>query len=189
MATQPETAAPTGMRSAARSASPAFATDPTDSSDTGYGSGQTKDTADISPWTWEKADVTPAKSDIVNDYAAVYSESGNLVLYFGQNRQLDENGDANVGFWFLQNGIGLVPGSNPDKGTFSGSHVDGDLLVQSEFTNGGDVSEVHVYKWQGGGITEVTQNVGAVRERQARHRSTRARSSTPARSRRAGPAA
>jgi uncharacterized repeat protein (TIGR01451 family) len=132
-----------------------FRADPTDDSDTGYGSGQTKDTKDVSQWTWEQADVTPAKSDIVNDYAAVYVEDGNLILYFGQNRQLDRSGDANVGFWFLQNDIGLA-----GDGSFSGTHADGDLLVQSEFTNGGDISGIRVYKWQGGGITEVTSNVG-----------------------------
>ena len=120
-----------------------FRSDPTDDSDTGYGSGQTKDTKDVSQWTWEQADVTPAKSDIVHDYAAAYVEAGNLILYFGQNRQLDREGDANVGFWFLQNDVGL----NAD-GSFSGTHADGDLLVQSEFTGGGDVSEIRVYKWQ-----------------------------------------
>ena len=59
-----------------------FRDDPTDDSDTGYGSGQTKDTADVSEWTYEMADVTPAKSDIVHDYAAAYVEDGNLILYF-----------------------------------------------------------------------------------------------------------
>jgi uncharacterized repeat protein (TIGR01451 family) len=132
-----------------------FRSDPTDGTDLGFGSGQTKDTRDISQWTWEAADVTPAKSDIVNDYAAVYAEDGNLILYFGQNRQLDNSGDANVGFWLLQNAIGLDP-----DGTFSGVHADGDLLVQSEFTNGGSVSGIRVYEWLNGGITEVTQNVG-----------------------------
>src|SRR3989304_9684058 len=97
--------------------------------------GQTKDTVDIGNWTWEKADVTPAKSDIVNDYAAVFEEDGNIILYFGQNRQPDESGDANVGFWFLQGGVSLTPSqNNPDEGTFTGSHIDGDVLVQSEFT-------------------------------------------------------
>ena len=132
-----------------------FRVDPTDDDDTGYGSGQTKDTADVSEWTWEAADVTPAKSDIVNDYAVMYAEDGNLILYFGQNRQLDRSGDANVGFWFLQNGIGL-----DDDDSFSGTHADGDLLVQSEFTNGGSISGIRVYKWQSGDITEVTSNVG-----------------------------
>ena len=44
-----------------------------------------KDIADVSQWTWEQADVTPEKDDIVNAYAAVYAEQANLILYFGQN--------------------------------------------------------------------------------------------------------
>ncbi len=133
-----------------------FRDDPTDGTDLGYGSGQTKDTRDIDLWSWEEADVTPAKSDIENDYAAVYSEDGNLILYFGQNRQLDNSGDANVGFWFLKNPIGLEP-----DGSFSGVHAEGDLLVQSEFTNGGSVSGIRVYEWLDDELTEVTTtNVG-----------------------------
>ncbi len=133
-----------------------FRDDPTDGTDLGYGSGQTKDTRDIDLWTWEDADVTPAKSDIENDYAAVYSEDGNLILYFGQNRQLDNSGDANVGFWFLKNQIGLEP-----DGSFSGEHAEGDLLVQSEFTNGGSVSGIRVYEWLDDELTEVeTMDVG-----------------------------
>ena len=130
------------------------------------------------------ADVTPAKSDIVHDYAAAYVEDGNLILYFGQNRQLDRTGDANVGFWFLQNEVGLD--TSKDKGSFDGNHVDGDLLVQSEFTNGGDVSGIRVYKWQSGDIVEVVRQRRRVRRRQARDAQRVRRSSTRARSRRPG---
>src|SRR4029453_13511336 len=110
-----------------------------------------KDTNDVSEWKWTGGTVTPAKDDIKHACAAVYAEQNNLILYFGQDRALDQNGDANVGFWFLQNSVGL----NPD-GSFSGSHVDGDVLVQSEFTNGGDISGVQIYKWQGGGLSLVS---------------------------------
>ncbi len=132
-----------------------FRDDPTDGTDLGYGSGQTKDTRDIDQWTWEAADVTPAKSDIVHDYAAVYAEDGNLILYFGQDRQLDQSGDSNVGFWFLKNQVGMNP-----NGTFSGVHADGDLLIQSEFTNGGSISGIRVYKWLDDGLSPVTTGVG-----------------------------
>ena len=128
-----------------------FIDDGTGANDTGYGSGSNKDTNDVSTWSWAQTDVTPNKDDIVSAYASVYSEQNDLVLYFGQTRLLDKSGDANVGFWFLQNPVGL--GSN---GSFSGSHVDGDILVQSEFTNGGDVSGVQIYKWQGGGLSLVS---------------------------------
>ncbi len=35
------------------------------------------------------------------------------------------------------------------RSTFSGEHQDGDLLVVSEFTNGGIVSTINVYRWDG----------------------------------------
>ncbi len=124
-----------------------FIADPTGSDDLGYKTGGSKDTNDISQWDWEESTVTPAKNNIVDAYAAVYSEDSNLILYFGQNRLLDREGDANVGFWFLQNQVGL----NAD-GTFSGIHAEGDILVQSEFTNGGDISGIRIAKWTGGSL-------------------------------------
>ncbi|HEX2428704.1 MAG TPA: hypothetical protein VHI53_12290 [Gaiellaceae bacterium] len=126
-------------------------TDGTGAGEQGFTTGGSKDTNDVSQWKWTGGTVTPAKDDIQHAYAAVYAEQGNLILYFGQDRALDKNGDANVGFWFLQNAVGL----NGD-GSFSGSHVDGDVLVQSEFTNGGDISGVQIYKWQSGGLSLVS---------------------------------
>ncbi len=35
-------------------------------------------------------------------------------------------------------------------GSFTGDHTDGDLLVVSEFSNGGVVSTIQVYRWDGG---------------------------------------
>ncbi|MDH4341353.1 MAG: hypothetical protein OEW47_13440, partial [Thermoleophilia bacterium] len=128
-----------------------FIVDPTDDADRGYTTGGSKDTLDVSSWKWKDGDVSPDKDNIANAYAAVYAEQNSLILYFGQNRVLDKNGDANVGFWFLQDSVGL----NSD-GSFSGTHKDGDILVQSEFTNGGSVSGVHIFKWQGGSLTLVS---------------------------------
>jgi len=125
-----------------------FTTDPTGASDRGFTTGGSKDTNDVSQWKWTDGAVTPAKDNIAHAYSAVYAEKSNLILYFGQDRVPDQKGDANVGFWFLQDNVGL----NAD-GSFSGTHKDGDLLVQSEFTNGGVVSGVQVYKWQSGSLT------------------------------------
>ena len=157
-------------------------TDGTGTSERGFTTGGSKDTNDVSQWKWTAGTVTPAKDDIQHAYAAVYAEQGNLVLYFGQDRALDNNGDANVGFWFLQNQVGL----NGD-GSFSGSHVDGDVLVQSEFTNGGDVSGVQIYKWQSGGLSLVRARRSARATSSAPR--TRAPSSTSRRSRPRGPGA
>ena len=142
-------ARPTGTRSKPARL-PGVIVDPTGTSDTGFTTGGSKDTLDVSQWKWVTGKVDPDKDNIANAYAAVYAEQNNLILYFGQNRALDKNGDANVGFWFLQNSVGL----NGD-GSFSGTHKDGDVLVQSDFTNGGSVSGVQIYKWQSGGLVLV----------------------------------
>ena len=128
-----------------------FIDDGAGDSDIGYGSGSNKDSNDVSTWSWGQGDVTPNKDDIVSAYASVFAEQNNLILYFGQTRLLDKNGDANVGFWFLQNEVGLN-----SNGSFSGTHANGDILVQSEFTNGGSVSGVHIFKWQNGGLQLVS---------------------------------
>src|SRR5262249_25960118 len=68
------------------------------------------------------------------------------VLFFGSDR-LDNSGDAQQGFWFFQNKIGL--GSNSVGGGFgfTGVHKPGDLLVISDFSNGGSTSTISVYVW------------------------------------------
>jgi hypothetical protein len=120
----------------------------------------TFDTADTSTWaTGSKDDlaITPGwqckrdqnlldKNDIMNSYAASYAPTGgDEVLYFGLERN-GNNGAANVGFWFLQDDS--VDCESPGGNTpFTGSHVDGDILVVSEFTNGGVVSTIVVYRW------------------------------------------
>ncbi|GIU95305.1 MAG: hypothetical protein KatS3mg012_1762 [Gaiellaceae bacterium] len=124
-----------------------FIEDGTGASDTGYGTGSNKDTDQISDWSWKTGQVTPAKDNIAHAYAAVYEEKGDLVLYFGQNRQVEQQGNANVGVWFLQNPVGL--GAN---GKFTGSHAEGDVLVQAELTNGGSIAGIRIGKWTGGSL-------------------------------------
>jgi uncharacterized repeat protein (TIGR01451 family) len=128
-----------------------FVQDGIGATDTGFAGGQSKDTSDIPGWGWSVG-VTPAKDDIANAYAAAYVEQGNEILYFGQERVDTQAGDANMGFWFLQD---PTVGKNAGGG-FDGKHIDGDVLIQSSLTNGGGVSDIHVFKWQGSGMTEVT---------------------------------
>ena len=89
------------------------------------------------------------KDDIMNAYAASYEPTlGDEVLYFALERN-GNNGAANVGFWFLQDATVdcAAPDDGPTNIPFTGSHVDGDLLVVSEFTQGGTVSTIVVYRW------------------------------------------
>jgi hypothetical protein len=109
-----------------------------------------KDSLPITPgWQCNKDNNVNDKIDIVNAYAAAYTDpaTGDSILYFGLER-FSNDGDANVAFWFLQSNVNCV---SPAGGSvpFTGHHVDGDLLVVSAFTKGGVVSNIDVYEWDG----------------------------------------
>jgi hypothetical protein len=122
--------------------------------------GGSKDPQDISSWAWKDgAGGLPDKDNLLHSFAARYSLAKNAttcpaptasptceVLYFGSDRY-DNSGDAQEGFWFLQNEIEL--GSNAVGGGsgFSGVHREGDVLVISNFSNGGSTSTITVYQW------------------------------------------
>jgi hypothetical protein len=110
-----------------------------------------KDTLPITPgWQCNVDNNVLSKNDIMNAYAASYDdpESGDEILYFALERNAN-TGTANVAFWFLQDEN--VNCSSPGGSTaFSGDHVDGDLLAVAEFTNGGVVNTIQVYRWDGG---------------------------------------
>jgi hypothetical protein len=120
--------------------------------------GGSKDPQNINQWAWKDgAGGLPDKDNLLHSFAARYSltpgatcPSGGAttcdVLYFGSDRY-DNSGDAQQGFWFFQNKITL--GSTPLGGgtSFSGVHKNGDLLVISDFSNGGTTSTITVYTW------------------------------------------
>ncbi|MGZ4143365.1 MAG: hypothetical protein ACXVQY_12735 [Actinomycetota bacterium] len=122
--------------------------------DTSYFTGGgSKDLNDVTDWRHTTGDVAPDKNEITDAFAVAYVNTetlgantpGDLLVYFGLDRYAN-NGDAQVGFWFFRNSVGMNPGS-----TFSGRHTVGDVLVLSHFTQGGRVSDVNVYKWVGSG--------------------------------------
>ena len=105
-----------------------------------------KDTLPITPgWQCNHDSNVNSKIDITNAYAAAYTNADDEeILYFALERNTN-TGDANVGFWFLQDQVSCDSpgGSEP----FVGDHLDGDLLIVSAFTNGGTVSTIDVYRW------------------------------------------
>lgn len=103
--------------------------------------GGSKDINGIGQWRHTSGSV-PDKDDLQNAFAAAYNVGGELLIYFGADRTAN-NGDANVGFWFLQSNV--APNTNNNE--FSGAHQDGDIFVVSGFTSGGQTSEIDVYKW------------------------------------------
>ena len=119
--------------------------------------GGSKDPLNIDQWAWKDgAGGLPDKDNLEHGFAARYSipASGTCpngtgptftgtceLIYFGSDR-FDNSGDAQQGFWFFQNRITL--GSNKVGGAtgFDGLHKDGDVLVISDFSNGGGTSTI-----------------------------------------------
>ena len=112
-----------------------------DGADTTYfKGGGSKDHHDLSDWAWSGTDVAPDKDELLDVFAAVY-EADDTVVYFGADK-FDDSGDAQIGFWFFQDNISLDA-----NGSFNGLHTEGDVLVLSDFTNGGEVDLICVYEW------------------------------------------
>lgn len=107
-----------------------------------------KDTLNISTgWQCNKDNNVNDKTDIVNAYATA-ATNGDVIAYFALERYAND-GTGNVGFWFLKDGsTGCTP--NPKTGSFIGDHVDGDILIVSEFSKGGGVATILAYRWVGG---------------------------------------
>src|SRR6185503_676596 len=113
-----------------------------------FTTGGSKDNGDVSGWKCTSMSV-PDKDDIEHAFAAIYPGPDGPLFYFGLDR-FAVNGDAQVGFWLLQDSVSCVA---PASGSafFSGHHQVGDLLILSDFTNGGVVSNIKVFEWVGSG--------------------------------------
>src|SRR4029453_60353 len=139
---------PPGTTSGALASS--FVTDAFNSrSDDIFTGGGSKDTLGIQDGQWLFANAKPqAKNDITHAYAAAYTDpsNGHLLLYVGLDR-FDNSGDATAGFWFFRDQIGENAAVTTNGGhPFIGSHSDGDILLVSDFTQGGSVSTIKVYR-------------------------------------------
>jgi hypothetical protein len=119
-----------------------------------FSGGGSKDEQDIPNWK-HRSGSPPSKDDLTNAYAAAYrnSDDGHLVLVFGMDR-FDTSGDAQLGFWFLQDNVQPITSGNL-SGTFDGVHIDGDILVLVNFSGGGDVPTMQGFQWQGNGLVSL----------------------------------
>ncbi len=138
-----------GTSQALVTTTPPIIADGTGTAETIFTGGGSKDQNDVTQWAWSQGSV-PNKDDLLHAFATIYRDTGqgnpgHLMLYFGADRYAS-NGDAMIGFWFFQHSVGPVAG-----GTWSGTHEVGDLLVLSDFTQGGSVPFVTVYEWVGSG--------------------------------------
>src|SRR5712691_10726275 len=151
------------------------ANNPTSTSDRAasiFSGGGSKDPLDINNWAWnDGSGGLPDKDNLVHAYAARYNVTGTGgttdcasgqtcdVIYFGLDR-FDNSGDAQNGFWFLQNkcgeGTNKVGGATgftctgdptPTMDPSDDFHRFGDLLVVTDFSVGGTTATINVYRW------------------------------------------
>src|SRR5437773_3611301 len=111
--------------------------------------GGSKITQDPTEWAWVETTTSSAsdKTDINNVAVALYTrqynaagvDSGPATNLFFRADVTAPNGDATISLWLFQNTITRV-GTN--GGTFTGSHINGDLLLESQFINGGGVAAI-----------------------------------------------
>jgi len=141
---------------------PAFVADAVNSSsDNTFLGASSKDTQDISVWGWNPHGVQD-KDDIENAGAAAYKlPNGDTAIVAFMDRY-GNSGDSTAGFWFVQDStFALCTGNGTDSNgpnaackatnTFVGNHFDGDLLIVSDFSQGGAVSTINIFKWSGTG--------------------------------------
>jgi hypothetical protein len=125
---------------------------------TGGGSKDFNDPQDS--WLWKPKDTVPDKDTITHAFAARYSLTPSTttcpvknagdptceVIYLGVDR-FDNAGDAQLGFWLFQNKVQTTGTSSGGGQLFSGHHKPGDILVISNFSNGGTTSTIKIYSW------------------------------------------
>lgn len=112
--------------------------------------GGSKDVRDIGAWQYSSNDVAPDKDEILNAGAAAYKvdtdDNGvkELIVFFNADRFAND-GDSQIGFWFFKDDV------HPDgSGRFTGEHKAGDVLVLSDFSQGGTIANLKAYEWIGG---------------------------------------
>lgn len=131
--------------------------------------GGNKDIQDVSQWSWGDGAV-PDKSDIRDAFAAAYTTTGDLQIYFGADRFANA-GDTFLGFWFFVDDVGTN-----DDGTFYGSHTsvkpiidngsivgygDGDVLVLVNFPQAANAEPlIQVVVWDDSCSKAASNNPG-----------------------------
>ena len=139
----------------------------------------TKDIQAIAAWTWKQTATTSVqdKADIEHAFAAQYDDH----LYFGADRY-SNSGDTVMGFWFFRTEVGKIGPDAAGNGTFTGAHTArsaterGDVLIVSDFRQGGKAPQIQVYEWVASGGS-ASDELGSHRwqHHRPRHRARRRR--------------
>src|SRR5262249_26409885 len=121
--------------------------------------GGSKDINDTPQWNWTNGSV-PDKDDLADAFAAKYTAADtHQYLYFGADREAN-NGDSQIGFWFFRKNVAPLangtfgPGAHTAWTFDAGGNVltQGDILILSDFTQGGGTPTVRVFFWTASGL-------------------------------------
>lgn len=126
--------------------------------------GGSKDQQPISAWGWKDASGgLPDKDNLLHAMSARYGSGATAHIYFGADR-FDNSGDSQIGFWFFNGPVAVGP-----NGTFTGAHTagtvphsastPGDILILSDFTNGGAQPTIRVFEYVGSGGSDGSLNL------------------------------
>jgi hypothetical protein len=125
--------------------------------------GNEKDFFYASNWFW-KYGTAKDKNDIANGAAAILQAGqvldaegdpvpgGPFIVFAGD--RISNSGDAQIGFWFFQDGTSPITTAGGVKTFAPEKHVPpvvGDILVLADFTNGGNIGNITVLEWRGTG--------------------------------------
>jgi hypothetical protein len=127
--------------------------------------GGSKDQQPISNWGWKDASGgLPDKDNLLHAMSARYGAGATAHIYFAADR-FDNSGDAQIGFWFFNNSIGPIAGGGFGPGAHKAGQVPhsasnaGDILILSDFTNGGTQPTIRVYEYVGSGGSDGSLNL------------------------------
>ena len=112
---------------------------------------------ELSDWSIASGSA-PDKGDLVNVMGAIAVHPGTLtetLAYLGLSRT-DNSGSTSYGFWLLQPSVAISGNQFYISGTNTlATHKVNDLLVLTDFSNGGDVARIQLFRWNGAGTTSL----------------------------------
>lgn len=112
---------------------------------------------ELSAWSIASGSA-PDKGDLVNAMGAIAVHPGTLtetLAYLGLSRT-DNSGSTSYGFWLLQPSVAISGNQFYISGTNTlATHKVNDLLVLTDFSNGGDVARIQLFRWDGAGTSSL----------------------------------
>jgi hypothetical protein len=125
------------------------------------GAGSETNNGQLSTFTYGTAGNTPPKDDLSNVYAVSHLGASTNEVFFGGERIVN-NGASHIDFEFLQAGL-TIPNACAG-GTMTGHRTQRDLLLSTDFTNGGALAGAQLYSWSCNGTAPTAAGYDASKD-------------------------